>query len=223
MRGHRPDEPRGAATARARFEQPKTVTAGLFRSLIDGLSDDRRWVILDLGPVHQRTLALLEGKRCMLSVVDLASEIDGRGSVHADECAEMLALPPIRNAERVDVVFCWDLLNYLDRESLRALMATVAERCRSGALVHAFVVYSERVMHDRPGQLVPVDAGTFIDVAGETPTRPAPRYSTEALTEAMPDYTVERVRLLGNGMQEYLFKIRSVRGAVDEGAAAAVG
>ena len=102
-------------------------------------------------------------------------------------------------------------------------MATVAERCRSGALVHALVVYSERVMHDRPGQLVPVDAGTFIDVAAAKPVRPAPRYSTEALAEAMPDYTVERVRLLGNGMQEYLFRIRGVRGAVDNSAAVAVG
>ena len=216
MRAPRFDEPRGAATARARFEQPKTVTAGLFRSLIEGLSADRRWVILDLGRVHQQTLTLLEGKRCLLDVVDLATELEFLDDSRATRRRIAEELPLARTTEPADVVFCWDVLNYLDTESLRTLMARVAARCRAGALVHALVVYSERVMHDRPGQLLPVNAGTFIDVAAEKPTRPAPRYSTEALAEAMPDFTVERVRLLGNGMQEYLFKTLGVRGLPDD-------
>jgi hypothetical protein len=95
-------------------------------------------------------------------------------------------------------------------------MAGLADmRCRAGALVHALVIYSERVMHDRPGQLVPLDAGTLIDVAAAKPARPAPRYSTEALAEAMPEFKVERVRLLGNGMQEYLFKTRGARAPLE--------
>ena len=37
--------------------------------------------------------------------------------------------------------------------------------------------------------------------------RPAPRYSPEDLARCMPRYSVERGRLLRNGMQEFLFKL----------------
>lgn len=213
MRVSRFEEPLGAATARARPEQPKTLSVGLFRTVIDGLSDDRRWVIVDLGRAHPRTLALLEGKRCLLDIADIVGDDGCVAHEFHSQRSSLTVSRSARAAEPADVVLCWDILNYLDTAALRTLMASVAARCRPGALVHALIVYSERVMHDRPGQIVPLDATTFIDVGVLPPSRPAPRYSTEALAAAMPEYAVERVRLLGNGMQEYLFKIRAVRGA----------
>jgi len=40
--------------------------------------------------------------------------------------------------------------------------------------------------------------------------RIAPRYSPEDLGQWMPAFSVERARLLANGMQEYLFRLRQV-------------
>jgi hypothetical protein len=37
--------------------------------------------------------------------------------------------------------------------------------------------------------------------------RPAPRYTPEDLARCMPRYSVERGRLLRNGMQEFLFRL----------------
>ncbi len=104
-------------------------------------------------------------------------------------------------------MFCWDFLNYLERGALTALMASIAVRCRPGAFVHALIVYSERLMQQRPGQFAPVDERHLLNLSASKPVRSAPRYSPEDLRSCMPDYTVERVRLLSNGMQEYLFRL----------------
>jgi len=218
-------EPQGAATARAPREATATIGAPLLRSLIEPLAEDRRWRILDLGAARPETLDLLSGFRCRVDIADLTEEVErhsGSSAPHA--LVDDIVLPLVRDPEPADIVLCWDLLNYLDRNALSRLMAQIAARCRAGALVHALIVYSERVMHDQPGQYALVDAGTLLDRARSPGTRPAPRYSTEALSLAMPDYTVERVRLLVNGMQEYLFRTRPLRDAlVDASPAAAYG
>jgi hypothetical protein len=208
MRAHGSSEPQGAATARAPYENPATVSAPLFRSLIDRLAEDRRWVILDLGAVRTQTLALLSGHRCRLDVADLTHSIDALvGQNDGDRLAAVTdALLAVREPEPVDIALCWDFLNYLDRDALAALMARIRSRCRAGAFVHALIVYSERLMQQRPGQFVAIDADRMLNLAKGKPERIAPRYSPEDLSGLMPGFKTERVRLLGNGMQEYLFK-----------------
>lgn len=225
MRVHRSSEPQGAATARARREKTASVSAPLFKSLIEPLAEDRRWVVLDLGPARQETLALLSGYRCRVDIADLTQDIDrvSAAPCDGDPEASRVRLPDIRNPEPADIVFCWDVLNYLDGPRLAALMAQIATRCRAGALVHALIVYSERLMHACAAQFVPADAGTLVDLARTPPDRAAPRYSTESLSQAMPDYSVDRVRLLSNGMQEYLFRTRSLRDALGDPAELAPG
>ncbi len=209
MRAYRSSDPLGAATARAQRETPTTVNAPLFRSLIERLAEDQRWVVLDLGAARPQIIALLNRCRCRLDIADLANAVDTLidvgDSVRLADLAE--ALLPAQRPELTDIVFCWDFLNYLERGALTALMASIAVRCRPGAFVHALIVYSERLMQQRPGQFAPVDEGHLLNLSASKPARSAPRYSPEDLRLCMPDYTVERVRLLSNGMQEYLFRL----------------
>lgn len=215
MRANRSGEPQGAATARAPHEKSASISTPLFRSCIEQLAEDRRWVILDLGAAHPATLALLNGFRCRLDIADLTEDVERLSSpIGGEASSTVITLPDTGNPEPADLVLCWDFLNYFDRDAMYALMAQIAVRCRAGALVHALIVYSERVMHARPGQYLPVDAATLFDSSRAVPQRLAPRYSTEALEQAMPGYAIDRVRLLGNGMQEYLFKTRPLRDAL---------
>ena len=98
-------------------------------------------------------------------------------------------------------------MNYLNRSALTALMAITAARCRPGAFVHALIVYSEPLMQQQPGQFAPVDDGHLQNLSAGKPARIAPRYSPDDLHTCMPNFTIERVRLLSNGMQEYLFRV----------------
>ena len=62
-------------------------------------------------------------------------------------------------------------------------------------------------MPERPSTFLPLDDQRIAQHVQPGRERPAPRYSPEDLARCMPRYTVERGRLLRNGMQEFLFKL----------------
>jgi len=202
--------PLGAATARAQFERPATLNAPLFRSLLERIDKKQRIVVLDLGAVHAGTIATFVSYRCRLEFADLAEGLEkiqaAKFPALLDELVAGLLPPP--GTEPTDIVLAWDLLNYLERPALTALMAGIAERLRPGALVHALIVYSDSRMPTRPAAFVPLEDQQLQDLSADRgPERPAPRYSPEDLSRCMPAFKIERGRLLGNGMQEFLFRL----------------
>ena len=202
--------------ARAHVEAPREFNVPLFRSLIDNLAEDRRWVVLDLGAARPQTVALLSRFRCRLEIADLADATDTPGNGAGDAVTHPRlteALDCVPSIEPVDIVFSWDFLNYLVPEQMTELMVGVAARCRPGAVVHALIAYSDQPMPQRPGQFAPIDDGRLLSLSTSEPQRLAPRYSPEDLATWMPAFTIERARLLTNGMQEYLFRLRHVTGA----------
>lgn len=186
----------------------------LLNALAERLQDGRRWVILDFGPARSGTIAFCNRFRCRLEVADLARDLGTLNS--AAEPAEIArraeaVLPP--RGDRVDLVLCWDLLNYLQRPALAALMDRVAARTRAGTLVHALIVYSAVRMPAIPCSCVPVfdpdsgDAVRLLGPPGTTGERDAPRYTPDDLRRCLPAYRLDRGTLLSNGMQELMFRL----------------
>lgn len=188
---------------------PAPFNAPLFQSLVRLVPEDRRWVVLDLGAACPQVISLFGGYRCRLDIADIAADLHTLNEVEdpaeLPDAAETL-LPEL-HAEAADVVLCWDTLNYLGRPALSALMARIADRCRSGTRVHALICYSDPKMPISPGHYVPQEAGGLLNVSQCTEVRDAPRYTPEDLTLCMPGYRIERAMLLGNGMQEFLFRL----------------
>jgi predicted TPR repeat methyltransferase len=188
--------------------EPAPVNAPLFRRLVESLSEERRSVVLDLGPARSETVALLTPFRCRLEIADLA---DGLEALDQEPDRNLLRekaqalLPPARQ-EPTDIVLCWDLLNYLQRPALSALMECVAARMRPGAFAHMLIVYSGATMPARPSQFAPLADGRFIETVTTEAQRNAPRYSPEDLRHCLRRFTAESAMLLRNGMQEFLFR-----------------
>jgi hypothetical protein len=184
------------------------VNAPLFRRLVDSLSEERRSVVLDLGPARAETVALLTPYRCRLDIADVA---DGLEALDQEPDPALLreraeALLPRPRQEPVDIVLCWDLLNYLQRPAIAALMTCISVRMRPGAFAHLLIVYSGTTMPARPSRFAPLADGRLIETATTDARRPAPRYSPEDLGKCLRGVRSESATLLRNGMQEFLFR-----------------
>jgi hypothetical protein len=199
---------RGAAVG-APSLQPAALNAPLFRSIIEGLDERKRWVVLDLGAARNETIALFSRFRCRLDIADLAQDLESlSGELEPTELERRAeALLPPQRTEATDLVLCWDLLNYLDRPALAALMGRIAARAHQGTAAHGLIVYSEAQMPTQPGRYVPREDCSLLNLSNCATLRRAPRYSPEDLTLCMPGYAIERGRLLRNGMQEFLFRL----------------
>ncbi len=203
----------GRATARTPIEPPTVLNAPLFRQLIGQLDGAGRRIVLDLGAASTPMLALLGRSRCRVEIADLAGEggVDRLNS--SDTPVDVLVataealLPEHQSDDAVDLVLCWDLLNYLKPQGMSALMNAIAARGRPGMLAHALIVYSERSMPARPGRYVPTEDLKLLDRATPAAMIAAPRYSPEFLGSNMGRFGIEHARLLGNGMQEFVFHL----------------
>ena len=193
---------------------PTAFRAPLFSDLVAGLEVDERHVVLDLGAASTEMLALLGRSRCRVEVADLA-HFGGIDYLNTQEPGPDLVgavdswLPNGLSNEAIDLVFCWDLPNYLTLTALSALMAAIGQRALPGALAHAMIFYADRDMKAHPGRFVPTADGELIDLSGPGEAIAAPRYSPEDLGKNMGRFEIDRARLLGNGMQEFLFRLRA--------------
>jgi len=204
----------GRATAKAPMDRSEAaLNAPLFRLLADQLDTAERRIVLDLGAASTPMLAMLGRSRCRVEIADLGCD-GGIGRLNVEAPAEALTtiaeslLPEHRQGDAVDLVFCWDMLNYLKPEAISALMTAVTRRARPDTLAHALIVYSERSMPDRPGRFVPTEDWKLVDHAAPAATIEAPRYSPEFLGRIMGGFAIESARLLANGMQEFLFRLK---------------
>lgn len=193
---------------RAPALEPAPVNAPLFRRLAESLRDDRRLVVLDLGAARSETVALLTPFRCRLEIADLA---DGLPALDAEtefnalrDRAEDL-LPPARR-EPVDIVLCWDTLNYLQRPALTALAERLAARMRPGGFAHLLITYSGTTMPAAPSHWAAFADGRLVELPTAEARRPAPRYTPEDLGKCLRGFRPESAMLLRNGMQEFLFQ-----------------
>ena len=188
---------------------PEALNAPLFHSLIKRLDNGGRWIVLDLGAARSHTIAAFGRFRCRLEVVELADSLEALNGESEPrrlrQRVEESLLP--QRGEPTDIVLCWDLINYLRPPALTAVMESVAARCKPGALAHGLVYYAAQRMPEKPACFVPLDDQRLTNLAAPGGERPAPRYSPEDLARCMPRYTVERGRLLRNGMQEFLFRL----------------
>ena len=193
-------------------QSPVAFHAPLFHDLVSRLDENERHIVLDLGTASTGMLALLGRCPSRVEIVDLAyfGGIDQLGAAETRSelasTADALVPDPLPG-EPFDLVFCWDLPNYLTLDALSALMNAIARRARPGALAHALIVYAERKMGDQPGRYVPTADADLIECNAEKSLIDAPRYSPADLGDSVGSFRLDGARLLGNGMQEFLFRL----------------
>jgi hypothetical protein len=201
------------ASPRSAAGSPPTLHAPLFQELIGKLDETKRYVILDLGAASTAMLALLGQYRCRVEIADFAY-FGGIGTLNAAEPGLALSdaaescLPKQLPDDPVELVFCWDLPNYLTLDALSGMMRVIARRARPGAIAHALIYYSDPDMQAQPGRYVPTADGKLVDRSTPGEVVRAPRYSPEHLTKYMGGFQIDRARLLSNGMQEFVLRLR---------------
>jgi len=206
---------RGASAAEAKPDRDAgkpvsaTFKAPLLTRIFDNLDPEQRHVVLDLGPGCQELIARLTAERgCRIEIANFVADhgLEGLNAAPPESREETLrALLPPPNAERLTLIFCWDLPNYLGRAALQTLCALLGQRAAGGCRLHMLISYSRRDMPAQPARYVPASEGQLTQHCVNGERVPAPRYSPEDLGKALGGFKYERGVLLANGMQEFVY------------------
>lgn len=198
------------ATPSLRRGADEPFPSPLFREVVGRFDGTTRRVILEPGATNAGTLALLKGKRCCLLVADAALALNALGDESSDADyldQRVTALIPDAGREKIDVVLCWDLLNYLSQPLLRAFAARLGNVMAPTGVLHAYIHSAHATMPQVPQRYSVLESGLVARQDHDAAERKAPRYSAWDLEKHGVGLKVERSMLLRNGMQEFLLRV----------------
>lgn len=197
---------------------PRAVSfkAPLLTQILDNADPERRDVVLDLGAPCQALVNLLSGtRRCRIEIADLVANngLKALNGLTPDEDEDpgeayrsaILDLLPEAGDEKLDLVFCWDLPNYLTPKVLLHLFDLIGQRAAPRCRLHMLIAYSKREMAAVPARYRPQADGQLMQISANSATCQAPRYSPEDLGFVVGNFGYERGVLLANGMQEFVY------------------
>ena len=177
----------------------------------------RRPAIFDLGSPCRANVEYLSQYSCILHIGDMfrvlaeepemsapEDEFDLEGELERDLEGVVERLIAYRDGTRFDAVFAWDLLDYLDEPTSRALMRRIGHYCRTGTLVY-LTTSNREVIPDQPGRFTIVDEQHLRFQRMGAGTRNGMRHSPRALERIMPGFRLQHSFLLGYELQDYLF------------------
>ena len=184
----------------------RTPGLGLLVQQIAGVGSSD---VLDLGPPSPANIDYLSQYPCVLHIGDLAralaedpgmsgpeEERDVRGAVE-----RVLAY---EDGLRLDAILAWDLFDYLDAPTVRAVMGRIGRYCRTGTLLY-LTTSNDKTIPDEPGRFTIIDALHLRFQRVGMGSRSGMKHSPRGLERLMPGFHLQHSFLLGNGRQDYLF------------------
>jgi len=163
--------------------------------------------ILDLGPPTKNKLAYFSNINCRYYSNNFPDSFYGRLTYSAPEGGfseiDFRQMLPGWDSLEFDVILAWDCFDHLNREALKQFVTHLARRCRQHAFLH-FLITQTSHMPKTPA-LIDLAAKDRILYVPGSETLPATRHPAKVLEELMPGFSIRKLCLLRNGLQEHLF------------------
>ena len=180
-----------------------------FGQVAERIAARHRSGILDLGPPIRANVEYLSQFSCVLHIGDLCREVadDPETSAAEEERdVEGIAGRLIAFDEdiRFDAVLVWDIFDYLDAATSKAIMGRVGHYCRTGTLVYLTTSNGETIP-DQPGRFTILDEQHLRFERRGVGMRDGMKHSPRGLERIMTGFRLHHSFLLGHQMQDYLF------------------
>lgn len=183
-------------------------TSLAFNVLYHQFPKERKFHILDLGPASGANLEFFSQFSCRLYFEDLYATLSSFDYFSPEDGFSYAAvfdyLLPFAGKTRFDVIFSWDLFNYLEKEELRHLMRHLSRFCNRGTILFS-LISTLKTIPEKPNRYQILDPQRLLYVVNSSVMLDCPRYQQSELDHLLPNFRVGNSFILRNGFKEYLF------------------
>ena len=186
-----------------------TFRSPSLRFICSHLAPERKHAILDLGMPSGSSVDFFARVPCTLHVEDFFESLNGLREPAGDaepEVWDRLVNQCLMHDPKVrfDMIFAWDLINYLHADLINALMQRLSRSCRSGTLLYIMISNAPRIPR-RPAS-ISITYEDRVRYHGAAPVdKPNPKYTPLKVERMMPGFRLLHSFLLGGSLQEFLF------------------
>lgn len=115
---------------------------------------------------------------------------------------------------KYNLIFAWDLFNYMSRSDIIHLMAYISSYCHPGARLFA-ISWLTNQMPNKPGVFdVLPNRNLFYETLTLDKAR-CPKFSTPALVEMMPSFVPSKLSVTRSGMLEVVLEFKALQNTPD--------
>ena len=176
------------------------------------LHPERKYHILDLGAASGSNVDFFSQFRCKIHIEDLYQTLSSFDFLSPEDGFSYdvvydYLLPYGRNTS-FDLIFAWDLFNYMEEAEVHHLVLYLGKFCRTGTLLFSLISTSKHIP-ESPTKFKILDQEHLQYEISSPVLRPGPRYQQTDLTRLMPHFRICNSFLLRNGFKEYLFSYES--------------
>jgi hypothetical protein len=176
------------------------------QTILDRLREDKLYRVLDLGSAIGSNISYFTDFADHIRVVDLLAEgLPALDLADLEEDEVERAVEEIFSDEwgLFDLVFAWDLLNYLEEAAAQAVVQRLRSLCITDALLFMMVVSADQ-MSRSPLQYWIRDPGTLEYRALSPDSVQAPARPPSTVERMCRGFRIERSFVLRHGVQEYV-------------------
>ena len=106
----------------------------------------------------------------------------------------------------LNVIFLWDLPNYLDKQVMTGLMEYLSQHMHEKVKLHLYI-HTRQKMPASPGVYTIMPEGKIWLENSADATVKSPLYYQETLLTLLHPFKVKRSMLLSSGLQEYILEL----------------
>lgn len=188
------------------------ISSPILFDLLNGLSKEEHHEILDILPANQGVIDLFSNFCCKLYLPGCLQELRGMTSEKYDTANKLhraftrtLGFHKKRR-EFLNVIFLWDLPNYLDKQVMKGLIEYLSQHMHEKVKLH-FYIHIKQQMPASPGVYSMMPEGKVWLENSSDATVKSPLYFQDALQTLLHPFKVKRSMLLSNGLQEYILEL----------------
>jgi hypothetical protein len=177
------------------------------QTILERLREDRLYRVLDLGPAIGSNISYFTEFADHIRVVDLLAEgspvLEAAELDEEEEVERVVGTAFPEDWGPFDLVFAWDLLNYLEEATAHAVVQRLRLLCNTDASLFLMVVSAEE-MAESPLQYWIRDSGTLEYRASSPRSLQAPGWPPSTVERMCRGFRIERSFVLRHGVQEYV-------------------
>lgn len=186
-----------AAPEREDSDVLERTTAGV-ASLLEGVREDRSHAVLDLGPAADSSLRVYSRFARWVRFADLLASSTSR-----DELTAMVNALPVNSARPYDLLFAWNILDWVHPPQRQHLVQRLAELTTAGARLH-LAIHEPGDTVRRPLRFALVDTDRMRYQPAGPPQAAMPPLLPRDMDRLLPPFRVVRAFTSDVGLREYV-------------------
>ena len=202
----------GATSVSVENKAP-TINSPLLFKMLESLSQHKKHNILDISQANNSSLEYFSDYWCKLFINNAINSINklDQNNIYTSknwhrDLVKIMGFHKKANAE-LDIVFLWDLPNYLEPEKLKDFIDYILPQCTKNTCLHAYVFNSEFISEAPSNYQIMSNEKVAIYPQQRTNKINGPMYNVNALKKMLAPFNLDQSVMLSSGVQEYIFRL----------------